>query len=395
MPPQLTLLPYRLPLRRPWRTARGLWEERVGWLVRAEACGTAGYGDCAPLPEAGTEDAQRAERRLRHWCERTREGSDALLAALTAASAADSPAADCAVETALLDLAARRQGLPLRRLLAADAPDRVAVNAMLGAAAEAEPAAAQRALDAGFRVLKLKVGAADIDMELRRIRALAALLSPDARLRLDANGAWDEATAKQWIHALTGSPIDCIEEPLAQPDAQTLARLQDAAEFSLALDESLRTSTPPAEVVDKPLALDARGGGGTGFQSASRAQGDALGSSSSRFRDIEEPLPPVRRLVLKPAVMGGLRRTLSLARQARAGGREVVVTSLIESAAGLWAAAQLAAATGSRLAHGLATADWLAANLGTPPAVQGGEIRLPETAGSGFEPFAAASQQEP
>jgi L-alanine-DL-glutamate epimerase-like enolase superfamily enzyme len=67
-----------------------------------------------------------------------------------------------------------------------------------------------------------------------------------------------------------------------------------------------------------------------------------------------------------------------------AAGREVVITSLVESAAGLWATAQLAAAIGSPLAHGLATGQWLAEDLGPPPLPLAGRIALPDTPGSGF-----------
>ena len=342
---RLGLYPYRLPLRRPWRTARGVLHERAGWLVRAESDGAVGCGDCAPLPEAGTESAGQAMQRLRHWCERTGEGIAGLLAALDAESGA-APAADCALETALLDLSARREGLPLRRLLAPTALDRPAVNAMLGAAATLESRAVEVALARGFRVLKLKLGTGPIAEELRRIQAAAALLPAGANLRLDANAAWDADTAAACIAQLAALPIDCLEEPLAVPDDAALGRLQAAAPFSLALDESL----------------------------AGRA-------------DLDPSRLPVRRLVLKPAAVGGLRRTLHLAARAQAAGREVVVTSLVESAAGLWATAQLAAASGSTLAHGLATAGWLEADLGAPPAIAQGRIDLPYAAGSGFTPF--------
>ena len=319
---------------------------RAGWLVCAELGGVRGFGDCAPLPEAGTETPAQAQQRLAHWQAREDVGIDALLDAL-AADAGRAPAADCGVETALLDLRARSDGLPLRRLLRPTAMDRIAVNAMLGAAATLTTAAVEEALAAGFRVLKLKVGTASMDQELSRIEAAAALLPMGAWLRLDANGAWDRRSATVWIERLAGLPIDGLEEPLASPDDAILADLQDMAPFSLALDESLARRLDP-----DPRRL------------------------------------PVRRLVLKPAVWGGLRRTLRLAEQAQAVGRELVVTSLVDSAAGLWGAAQLAAATGSELAHGLATADWLAEDLGRPPRIEDGAMRLPDTPGSGFVPAA-------
>ena len=347
----LTLRPYRLPLIHPWRSARGELRERIGWLVIASAGGFDGFGDCAPLPAAGTETLAAAERRLGHWQDsgQAAMGNNAmtsLLDALSRAAPSVTPCADCAVETALLDLQARQQGLPLRRLLTADAGAEIAVNAALGSAATLTADRVASACAEGYRVLKLKVGTADPETELTRLRAATAALPSGVLLRLDANGAWDRERAARVIADLAGLPVDCIEEPLRNPDDAALGLLQQGTDFALALDESLPRRPRPID----PFTL------------------------------------PVRRLVLKPGVIGGLRPTLHLAGLARAAGREIVLTSLIESAAGLWATTQLAAAIGSPLAHGLATGDWLADDLGPAPRPRQGRIALPETPGSGFEP---------
>ncbi|KAA6187441.1 o-succinylbenzoate synthase [Thiohalocapsa marina] len=348
----LAITPYRLPLRRPWHSARGRLTTRQGWLISASLDGVTGYGDCAPLPAAGTEDATAAQRQLAHWlavADGLAGGNApaALLDLLAQPRRSPAPAADCGVETALLDLQARLGGQPLRRLLAGDALDCIAVNGVLGAAATLTP---QQAADAvatrGWQVLKLKLGVAPHGQELERLRRAADWLPEGVTLRLDANGAWDGDTAAAVVAGLNGLPVDALEEPLAEPTDAALAALQAQAAFSLALDESL---------ADRPRPMDA----------------DSI---------------PVRRLVLKPAVIGGLRPALRLARAARASAREVVLTSIVESAAGLWATAQLAAATGSPLAHGLATADWLATDLGPAPAISRGHVRLPDSAGSGFRP---------
>jgi o-succinylbenzoate synthase len=402
MIPGLALVPYRLPLRRPWRSAQGVRRQREGWLVQASHGGCCGYGDCAPLPEAGTETPPAALERLSTWLSDHHQSSlQTQLAALEDALASATPAADAALETALLDLSARLCGLRLSDYLIreqspaaaivaeshpapalAPEPDlqpdlgsehehehahahetrlrpeprsksssrsAIAVNAALGAIADLRPEPLERALAAGFRVLKLKVGVAAIDRELEAIRHLSARLPADVRLRLDANRAWTLATTAKLIEALRpiANRIECLEEPCAEATDIQLRALQAQAPFALALDESLPARGWPLD----PWQL------------------------------------PLRRLVLKPGVMGGLRPTLTLARRAQAVGREIVITSLIESAAGLWSSAQLAAATGSPLAHGLATADWLAADLGPAPAIKAGRIQLPRRPGSGFSPW--------
>lgn len=345
---RLVLKPYRLALRRTWRGARGRVRARAGWLVSVSAGATRGYGDCAPLPEAGTEPLDAARARLSHWRARIAAGASlqALLGELWRGLPSPTPAADCALESALLDLGARRAGLTLRRLLSPMATDRVAVNAALGPLSELTPALLAAALDDGYRVLKLKVGVDAPALEIARLRLMLAGLSAGVRIRLDANGAWSLGEARDWIAALNDLPIDSVEEPLRDWSDPALRTLQASAGFALALDESLPGRGWPID----PVGL------------------------------------PVRRIVLKPAVIGGLRPTLALARAAIAAGREVVLTSLVESAAGLWAGAQLAAALDSPLAHGLATAHWLARDLGEAPTPQRGAIRLSDTPGSGFEP---------
>jgi o-succinylbenzoate synthase len=342
---RLELRPYRLPLRASWRSARGVFSGRAGWLVCARSAGRVGYGDCAPLPAAGTETPEQASAALALWRAATEGRTLAAALALVSADRTPAPAARFAVECALLDLAARRARTPLRRLLSLEARDWVPVNATLGALCGVTSPMLRASADAGFGVLKIKVGLEPWETELARLNKLADGLPTGVGLRLDANGAWTADDAARVIEGLNALPVESLEEPLREPEDAVLRRLQSAARFPLGLDESLRSSRGTIDL-------------------------EAL---------------PVRRIVLKPAVLGGLRRSLALARRVRDLGLEVVTTSLIESAAGVWPSLQLAAALGSPLAHGLATSGWLARDLGQPPVACGGRIALPQDPGSGFE----------
>jgi L-alanine-DL-glutamate epimerase-like enolase superfamily enzyme len=227
------------------------------------------------------------------------------------------------------------------------ASERLEVNANLGAL---DSQAADRVVGtAGFRVYKLKVGLAPVADELALLRHLTAVLPAGVRLRLDANCAWSLTSAAAFLDGLQGLPLESVEEPLASPSLASLKTLQQAAPCTLALDESIGT-------------LD-----------LTRLLGQ----------------PPVRRLVLKPILHGGLLPCLKIAGQARRAGMEVLVTTSLDSAAGTWAAAQLAAAlgtAGANLAHGLGTSDWLGEDLGLPPQIEQGVLRLPDWPGLGFRP---------
>lgn len=227
----------------------------------------------------------------------------------------------------------------------------LAVNANLGTLPEATPTMLNAAAAAGFSVVKLKVGTAPVADEISQLRQLACVLPPGLKLRLDANRAWGFADASRFIAACTDLPIDGLEEPLADPESAALAKLQAGVPFPLAIDESTQL-----------LAADF-------------------------FRH-----PPVGRLVIKPARQGGLLASIELALRARASGLEVIVTSSLESACGLLACAQLAAAIAPDAVHGLGTAEWFAADTGQPPSMAGGRLHLPAARGLGFAPTGGIAQ---
>ncbi len=200
-------LPYRLALCRPWQTSRGVVSERHGRLRRLTTDdGRSGWGDCAPLPEFGIDEA--------------------------AATA-------FAEESAALDLAAQAAGLPLDAWLSGRPPlASVAVNASFGPILTVDRDSLTEAAAAGYTVAKLKAGVAPPADEIAALHRLAATLPRALRLRLDANRAWPFAAAQAFIAACAGLPIDGLEEPLADPDPARLASLQAAAAFPLAIDES-------------------------------------------------------------------------------------------------------------------------------------------------------------
>src|SRR5574340_107587 len=348
------LLPYRLPLRAAWASARGGFAFRRGWLLKLESdAGLAGYGDCAPLPMAGTEASGDAEAHLARW--RDMLAGMALEQALARLQEDQglATAARCAVETALLDLLGQESGVPLARLLDPDASRVVRCNAALGALGAATAERARQAVGEGFDVLKIKLGLTPAVEELARLHELAATLPAGVRLRLDANLAWSRGEAERFLDGLAEMPVEMVEEPLAHPDVAALRELQRGAPVPLALDESFRLLGP-----EWVLAA-----------------------------------APVRRLVLKPMVWGGAGRAFRLARLAREAGMECVVTTTVDSAAGTRVAAHLAAAVGNGLAHGLATSSWLERDVGRPPPVIGGALNIGDTPGLGFEPFPEGGMQ--
>ena len=351
--------PYRIPFVTPYQTAHGTATHRVGFIVRLETdTGFHGLGEADLDPSRPEQDVESIHEPL-----------DALAHALLAASpdeyhealeahlTGDDPsrAAHCAVETALADAGGHSSGTSLAKMLAEQfageasiVRDRVPVNATIAhQRTEAAAHAALLAVAAGFSCIKLKVGMEpSIDAEVERVETIRRVIGPDMKLRLDANGAWDEAKAIATIGALEPLDIELIEQPVAAKDIYALDRVRAAVTTAIAADEA---------IVD--------------FETAQRA------------------IQSADAVVLKPMRLGGASVTRYLAQFAAAAGLGVTVTTTIDTGVGTAMALHVAASLlDDGRAHGLATASLLRHDLlAVPLAVERGMIYLPTGPGLGVE----------
>jgi L-fuconate dehydratase len=75
----------------------------------------------------------------------------------------------------------------------------------------------EEALAAGYRQIKLKVGAS-LDDDIRRLRIAREACGPDIRIAVDANQRWDVDDAVHWIRALERYEPWWVEEPTSPDD---------------------------------------------------------------------------------------------------------------------------------------------------------------------------------
>ncbi len=231
------VVPYALPFREPYVTARGRLDRREMVLLRLrDEEGLVGLGEAVPLSlrgGAGLTQVVAELERLGEWDELNERS-------LRAGSAQLSPPARCAALTALLDLRGR---LAERSLFVApgaanserDAP--VPCNATLVVGEPAAVAAdAERWASEGFSTFKLKLGAGD---DVGQVRAVRAAVGPEARIRVDANAAWSLEEAKQVLSALEPLDIELAEQPVVS--LEEAAELAAATTIPIAGDESVES----------------------------------------------------------------------------------------------------------------------------------------------------------
>jgi o-succinylbenzoate synthase len=351
---------FTLPMRRALSAPNGKLTERAGFILTLVSDGgLTGRGEASAAYWLGAErlDAVRTGLEWIVKCAVDQPDADDLRRFIFGQKADCthplSPAAACALDGALLDLAAKTLGVAAASILGAGSLEPMAVSALLiGTAPDDLAEEAESAVAAGHRTLKVKVGTGSVDEDLRRLRAVhAAVKGGQVALRIDANRAWSGEDATRALRALAPLGIDFVEEPLASPTPASMAALRKAAAgVALALDESVSCAAELERYVKKEAA------------------------------DI---------VVLKAARLGGPTRCLELASLASATGMRTVVTDSIETAIGMGVAVHLAAALpGPPEAIGLG-----GARLLVTPADPAGDFEVSpwvRPAGPGFRVEAAA-----
>jgi O-succinylbenzoate synthase len=221
--------PFSFQLHRPLQTSSGRLEAKRGWLLRLQGPdGSVGWGEAAPLEPTETPDVAAALAALGPAVEQS--DLERRLPALPPALAFALGAA-LAESDGIVGVAADGGWLaapPPAWLLPAGEAMLAPLDVLLQGAAAAAPL-----------TVKWKVAAAADGLERRWLERLLERLPADGRLRLDANGGWDRATAAAWAGRLEREPrLEWLEQPLAAGDQEGLEQL--ALGIPVALDESLR-----------------------------------------------------------------------------------------------------------------------------------------------------------
>ncbi len=250
------VIPYALPFKEPYVTARGVLTRREMVLLRLTTDeGLVGLGEAVPLSLRGGAPIEQVVRELQDVA-----ASEALydffvrgFFEIFSVGEIDprlrlSAAARCAVLCAIIDL--------YEKLVDAEDPGSeriqappVACNATLAAGSPAKVAEDALAWMAdGFSTFKLKLGTRD---DLAQVQAVREAVGPTARIRVDANGSWSLDTAMRMVSGLEPYDIELVEQPVETMEEAAL--LSQASQIPLSGDESINN----LEEAELALELDA------------------------------------------------------------------------------------------------------------------------------------------
>ena len=221
-----------------WNPSFRWRERRAALLLIGTDTGTIGVGEAWAVPSSiesvlGPLATAIAPRLIG----RTLSEREALVAEVAALPAPDvapwaTAAAASALDIALWDATARTRGEPLWRTLGGT-NGRVRVYASGGlyrdGASPEDLAQEMRAeIDAGFRAVKMKIGALPLADDLARVRAVRNAIGADATLWVDAVNQLGAADAAVWCAALREVGVAAIQAPLPFDDVAGMARLNRA-----------------------------------------------------------------------------------------------------------------------------------------------------------------------
>lgn len=234
------------PLGQPFGWSQGWAESRQTTLVRLETDdGLVGWGEgadsaaingiLAPLV-MGQDPMERAGlwEKMFHALYNANNAVGLVGSALSA------------VDIALWDLAGKAAGLPVHQLLGGKVRDKVAVYATGLYYTEGE--LPDRLLDeargyvaVGFGGMKTKVGGLPLEEDCRRVGAIREAIGPDIKLMIDANQAYNAATAVRLGRRLADLDLMWFEEPVNARDLEGYLQVKAGVPMAVAGGENLRT----------------------------------------------------------------------------------------------------------------------------------------------------------
>ena len=265
-PVSLEAFAYRVPIAAPIKVSFGTFRDRPMVLVRiVDSDGAEGWGEIwCNWPAVGAEHRARlADDFKDRVIGRTYASPDQAFRQLTSElevmamqTGEIGPIAQviAGIDIAMWDLAARREGKPLYRMLGGAPLDTVPVYATGINPDQPEKFAAARYAE-GHRAFKLKTGF-DNARDLRNLQAMREAVGKDAILTCDANQALSVESAIEFARDAAPINLQWFEEAIRvdAPSAQWHA-LAEASPIPLAGGENLQGSQFDDAIADNVLRV--------------------------------------------------------------------------------------------------------------------------------------------
>ena len=332
-----------LHFKKPARTSRGAYATHNMILVSmSDDNGRIGLGECAPLPDLSCD-----REAYTMMSDVVRLINEALASDDYAEYLRPYPALLFALESAMYDMtkspvlydtpfALCEEGIPTNGLVWMGSYDEMLAEV-------------KRKILAGFRCIKLKIGAIRWEEEIALIRFIRSKYRPETlELRVDANGGFSVEEAPERLAELAQYGIHSIEQPIKAGQWEAMAELCRTSPLPIALDEEL------------------------------------IGLNFLHEKQVMLDTVRPQYIVIKPTLHGGISGSMEWVSEARKRGIGSWMTSALESNVGLRNVALLAArcyGPSIRFPQGLGTGRLFTDNIEMDVQLRGSRMWREETDG--------------
>ena len=325
-----------LEFKMPSGTSRGILRTKETWYIIIQENEKIGIGECGILRGLSYDDVPDYEQKLQWACTHISKGPTALWEELL-----DYPSIQAGVEMAFLSLSASDPFVLYPSTFTQGASS-IAINGLVWMGDEGfMRAQVAEKLAQGFDCIKMKIGAIDVKDEMAILSSIRKEYSKEQlTLRVDANGGFAFAKAKEILSHLATLDIHSIEQPIATGQWDEMAALCENTPTPIALDEELIGVT---DIVSK--------------------------------RELLETIKP-QYIILKPSFIGGFKGSQEWIDIANSLGIAWWITSALESNIGLSAIAQWTHKLGIQGPQGLGTGSLFTNNIPSPLEVVDGTLRM-------------------
>jgi len=322
---------YTLNFKRPGGTSRGVLHTKETWFLEIKDNEKRGIGECGLLRGLSIDDRPDYEEKLKWVCENIHLGEHELQKELTAF-----PSIQAGLEMAFLSLKEKHPFILFPSKFT-EGKAKIPINGLVWMGDKVfMKTQIREKIDAGFKCIKMKIGAIDFETEMELLTSIRAEFSPEEiELRVDANGAFAPAEALEKLKRLSDLQIHSIEQPVKAGQWELMASLCEKTPLPIALDEEL---IGIFDLEEKKTLL--------------------------------QTIKP-QYIILKPSLIGGFRASDSWISLAEAQGAGWWITSALESNIGLNAIAQYTFTKNNPMPQGLGTGGLYTNNIDSPLEVNG------------------------
>ena len=326
---------YILQFKQASGTSRGVLKTKETCFIILDKGNKQGVGECGIFRGLSIDDRPDYEDKLQWTCDNIALGLHALLEELV-----EFPSIQFGLEMAFKSL----ESDDMFVLFPSDftrGKSSIPINGLIWMGSEVfMKQQIKEKIEAGFRCIKMKIGAIDFQTELELLKSIRKeYTSDDIQLRVDANGAFSVNDALEKLKQLSEFDLHSIEQPIKQGQLDDMARLCETTALPIALDEEL-----------------------LGVFSVTKKQ---------KLLQMVQP----QYIILKPSLIGGFSGSDDWIAQAEQLQIGWWITSALESNVGLNAIAQYTFTKENKMYQGLGTGSLFTNNFSSPLQVKNGTLQ--------------------